>query len=113
MLKNFQLRIFNCLAYFFKLLLTFIIMAYIIINVDARVAQLVEHDLAKVGVAGSSPVSRFLKPLILRGFRDIGNHEVIKKVIRRMFGYLFYFACNSGMPLTRSDFLSMLFLFLW
>ncbi len=24
----------------------------------ARVAQLVEHDLAKVGVAGSSPVSR-------------------------------------------------------
>ena len=26
--------------------------------VYARVAQLVEHDLAKVGVAGSSPVSR-------------------------------------------------------
>ena len=25
----------------------------------ARVAQLVEYDLAKVGVAGSSPVSRF------------------------------------------------------
>ena len=25
----------------------------------ARVAQLVEHDLAKVGAAGSSPVSRF------------------------------------------------------
>ena len=25
---------------------------------SARVAQLVEHDLAKVGVAGSSPVSR-------------------------------------------------------
>ena len=25
----------------------------------ARVAQLVEHDLAKVGVAGSSPVSCF------------------------------------------------------
>ena len=25
---------------------------------QARVAQLVEHDLAKVGVAGSSPVSR-------------------------------------------------------
>ncbi len=24
----------------------------------ARIAQLVEHDLAKVGVAGSSPVSR-------------------------------------------------------
>ena len=27
--------------------------------VYARVAQLVEYDLAKVGVAGSSPVSRF------------------------------------------------------
>ena len=27
-------------------------------QVHARVAQLVEHDLAKVGVAGSSPVSR-------------------------------------------------------
>ena len=25
---------------------------------NARVAQLVEYDLAKVGVAGSSPVSR-------------------------------------------------------
>ena len=25
---------------------------------QARIAQLVEHDLAKVGVAGSSPVSR-------------------------------------------------------
>ncbi len=25
---------------------------------DAKVAQLVEHDLAKVGVAGSSPVFR-------------------------------------------------------
>ena len=27
-------------------------------NLYARVAQLVEHDLAKVGAAGSSPVSR-------------------------------------------------------
>ena len=29
-------------------------------DINARVAQLVEHDLAKVGVAGSSPVSRSL-----------------------------------------------------
>ena len=28
---------------------------------DARVAQLVEYDLAKVGVAGSSPVSRLVE----------------------------------------------------
>ena len=32
------------------------------LNVDAKIAQLVEHDLAKVGVAGSSPVFRS-KPL--------------------------------------------------
>ena len=35
---------------------------------DARVAQLVEYDLAKVGVAGSSPVSRFPKATFLRRF---------------------------------------------
>ena len=39
----------------------------------ARVAQLVEYDLAKVGVAGSSPVSRSFyllrKALILLAFR--------------------------------------------
>jgi hypothetical protein len=29
-----------------------------IATANARIAQLVEHDLAKVGVAGSSPVSR-------------------------------------------------------
>ena len=28
-------------------------------KINARVAQLVEHNLAKVGAAGSSPVSRF------------------------------------------------------
>ena len=32
---------------------------------NARIAQLVEHDLAKVGVAGSSPVSRSVRLLIL------------------------------------------------
>ena len=36
----------------------------------ARVAQLVEHDLAKVGVAGSSPVSRSHFLLNLLGFPD-------------------------------------------
>ncbi len=30
--------------------------------VRAGVAQLVEHDLAKVGVEGSSPFSRFFNP---------------------------------------------------
>ena len=31
--------------------------------VFAGIAQLVEHNLAKVGVAGSSPVSRFAVPM--------------------------------------------------
>ena len=38
---------------------------------DARVAQLVERDLAKVEAAGSSPVSRslsFVKRLMFMGF---------------------------------------------
>jgi hypothetical protein len=30
---------------------------------DAGIAQLVEHNLAKVGVAGSNPVSRSISPL--------------------------------------------------
>ena len=33
----------------------------------ARVAQLVEHDLAKVGAAGSSPVSRLKKRITQMG----------------------------------------------
>ena len=51
----------------------------------ARVAQLVEHDLAKVGVAGSNPVSRskedlgfiagilFLSPLAMREMLEWWN----------------------------------------
>ena len=42
----------------------------------ARVAQLVEHDLAKVGVAGSSPVSRSLKALYLQGFLFFVLHSI-------------------------------------
>ena len=33
----------------------------------AEVAHLVEHDLAKVGVAGSSPVFRSANPLLIKG----------------------------------------------
>jgi hypothetical protein len=33
----------------------------LVLVLDAGIAQLVEHNLAKVGVAGSSPVSRSLK----------------------------------------------------
>ena len=34
------------------------------INYNAKIAQLVEHDLAKVGVAGSSPVFRSPKEVV-------------------------------------------------
>ncbi len=39
---------------------------------NARIAQLVEHDLAKVGVAGSSPVSR-------------SESKVLQKIVRPFF----------------------------
>jgi hypothetical protein len=41
----------------------------------ARVAQLVEHDLAKVGVASSNLVSRSKKPL-KKGFVISGHLEI-------------------------------------
>gem|GEM_PF-1011984 len=45
----------------------------------AKIAQLVEHDLAKVGVAGSSPVFRSLKKsfTFLPGWWN-GRHEGLK-----------------------------------
>lgn len=66
--------------FFVKKLLTKFLSHSIISNVSgtrqntkeyARVAQLVEHDLAKVGAAGSSPVSRsfyFIAETFSRGF---------------------------------------------
>ncbi len=53
---------------------------------NAKVAQLVEHDLAKVGVAGSNPVFRSTQcPLQKRGFfvhpcpgGGIGRHAGLK-----------------------------------
>jgi hypothetical protein len=39
-----------------------------IMTTSAGVAQLVEHHLAKVRVAGSSPVARSVKPPDNRGF---------------------------------------------
>jgi hypothetical protein len=33
---------------------------------DAGIAQLVEHNLAKVGVAGSNPVSRSILKTVMR-----------------------------------------------
>ena len=45
----------------------------------AKIAQLVEHDLAKVGVAGSSPVFRSTKKIefIMPGWWN-GRHEGLK-----------------------------------
>ena len=55
-------------------------------SLSAEVAHLVEHDLAKVGVAGSSPVFRSKNPLLnKRGFflprspgGEIGRHAGLK-----------------------------------
>ena len=44
----------------------------------ARIAQLVEHDLAKVGVAGSSPVSRSKK----------GKGRLARKSVKSLFSDL-------------------------
>ncbi len=45
---------------------------------NAKIAQLVEHDLAKVGVAGSSPVfrSKFLATICPGG--GIGRHATLR-----------------------------------
>ncbi len=40
---------------------------------NAKIAQLVEHDLAKVGVAGSSPVFRSLNNPLPRGFFSLND----------------------------------------
>ena len=63
---------------------------------QAKVAHLVEHDLAKVGVAGSSPVFRSKSPLLTkRGFflssnspgGEIGRHAGLKlSSLKMMFG---------------------------
>ena len=52
-------------------------------SLDAEVAHLVEHDLAKVGVAGSSPVFRSFDPSARMDFfwspgGGIGRHAGLK-----------------------------------
>ncbi len=56
-------------------------------NINAKIAQLVEHDLAKVGVAGSSPVfrSKLLASLTKHLFKasicpggGIGRHATLR-----------------------------------
>ena len=49
----------------------------------ARVAQLVEHDLAKVGVAGSSPVSRSRRCLL----REASLFSAVLNVIGSLPGW--------------------------
>ena len=55
-----------------------ILRVYLCIH-NARVAQLVEHDLAKVGVASSNLVSRSKGPL-KKGFVVFGNFEISNHV---------------------------------
>ena len=52
---------------------------------NAKIAQLVEHDLAKVGVAGSSPVFRSKKCLefieIVSSWHRADNHAKIAQLV--------------------------------
>ena len=59
----------------------------------ARIAQLVEHDLAKVGVAGSNPVSRSS----LRSGGGIGRHAGLKIL------WAFARAGSSPAPSTKGE----------
>ena len=54
-------------------------------------AQLVEYDLAKVGVAGSSPVSRsYFLPRKIKGFRNCGGlFFVYIKNFAKVFAFLY------------------------
>jgi hypothetical protein len=45
----------------------------------AEVAHLVEHDLAKVGVAGSSPVFRSAIPSVMRDGIFFNQHSCLRK----------------------------------
>ena len=56
-------------------------------KIYARVAQLVEHDLAKVGVAGSSPVSRSQKVLIFKAFLFFVSYFVSYSLYVRKLSY--------------------------
>ena len=52
-------------------------------SIQAEVAHLVEHDLAKVGVAGSSPVFRSVQSFQIArqfGFFVYGNTQVVELV---------------------------------
>ena len=48
------------------------------LHINARVAQLVEHDLAKVGAAGSSPVSRSWESKVFGSFFIVKSGLVCK-----------------------------------
>ena len=54
-------------------------------NTDARVAQLVERDLAKVEAAGSSPVSRFSYAPNFRGVFLYSNSSFSIKIFQKCF----------------------------
>lgn len=68
-----RLRIWCREAWGFESLHPHIFLNIFLKNINAKIAQLVEHDLAKVGVAGSNPVFR---STCLGG--GIGRHAGLK-----------------------------------
>ena len=66
-------------------------------------AQLVEYDLAKVGVAGSSPVSRsYFLPRKIKGFRNCGElFFCLHKIELPLLLWLLFVGWTPGMRLGR------------
>lgn len=74
----------------------------------AKIAQLVEHDLAKVGVAGSSPVCRSLCLCIYRDFFN-GYFYTILKTVPTLTGAVFN---STALPDLGNAVLDMLFYYI-
>ena len=69
----------------------------------AKIAQLVEHDLAKVGVAGSSPVFRSLSEMSGREvYPDGESGSPVFRSLSEMSGREVYPDGESGSPVFRS-----------
>jgi hypothetical protein len=67
-LRNIVVPLLNNKINFLLQLVQYLFLQPLKVLINAEVAHLVEHDLAKVGVAGSSPVFRSDGPALKRDF---------------------------------------------
>ena len=78
----------HCLKSFFKNIAFYFALLKIVhifaVPNNAEIAQLVEHNLAKVGVAGPSPVFRsFLSLFVFIQGKQFFSNEFIFKILRQ------------------------------